>query len=70
DTIFLFTDGLPDQVGGEDKRKLMTRTIKTFLETNANLSMPELKESVINFYSNWKGSNKQIDDILIIGLRF
>jgi serine phosphatase RsbU (regulator of sigma subunit) len=70
DSIFLFTDGLPDQVGGEDKRKLMTKNVKFFLESNASLSMTELKHSLSNFLNSWMGDNKQVDDILIIGIKF
>ncbi|MES2763795.1 MAG: SpoIIE family protein phosphatase [Bacteroidota bacterium] len=70
DSIFLFTDGLPDQIGGEEKKKLMTKNVKTFLESNANLSMSELKDSLSNFLNDWKGDNKQVDDILIIGINF
>jgi serine phosphatase RsbU (regulator of sigma subunit) len=70
DSIFLFTDGLPDQTGGENKMKLMSKNIKNFIELHATLKMQELKESMLNYFHTWKGTNKQIDDVLLIGLRF
>jgi len=70
DTIFLFTDGLPDQIGGEEKRKLMTKTIKTFLEEVSTDDMQTIKEKSINYYQSWKGNHKQIDDVLLMGIRF
>ncbi len=70
DSIFLFTDGLPDQTGGPEKKKLMTKNIKAFIESNAHLPMSSLKIELSIFLENWKGDNKQIDDILIIGINF
>lgn len=70
DKVFLFTDGFPDQIGGSEKRKLMTKNLKLLIESQANLSMRELKEALSLYYSNWKGSNKQIDDVLVVGVAF
>ncbi|WP_317898001.1 PP2C family protein-serine/threonine phosphatase [Aurantibacillus circumpalustris] len=70
DSIFLFTDGLPDQTGGPEKRKLMTRNLKTFMEQNASLSMQDFKSTLYTYLNEWKGTNKQVDDILIMGLNF
>lgn len=70
DSIFMFTDGLPDQIGGPEKKKLMSRTIKQFIEENSTSDMPELKSAIIKNYQEWRGNNKQIDDVLLIGIRF
>jgi len=70
DAIFLFTDGLPDQVGGAEKRKLMTRNLKQFIEENSGLSMQEFKSTLYAYLNEWKGTNKQVDDILILGINF
>ncbi|PBQ33774.1 hypothetical protein CNR22_18960 [Sphingobacteriaceae bacterium] len=70
DSMFLFTDGLPDQTGGPEKRKLMTRNLKQFMEENAHLEMQSFKETLYTYLEAWKGTNKQVDDILILGLNF
>lgn len=70
DSIFLFTDGLPDQIGGSEKKKLMTKNIKLFLESKSKLKMADLKLELQMYLEDWKGTNKQIDDILIIGINF
>lgn len=70
DSIFLFTDGLPDQIGGNEKRKMMVKNIKGFIEENAGKEMDVMKEMLVNNFINWKGENKQIDDILMIGVKF
>jgi serine phosphatase RsbU (regulator of sigma subunit) len=70
DAIYLFTDGLPDQLGGEDKKKLMTKNVKLFIESRAGMPMEGLKAEFTAFLRDWKGSNKQVDDILILGINF
>ncbi|MGZ3862952.1 MAG: PP2C family protein-serine/threonine phosphatase [Bacteroidia bacterium] len=70
DSVFLFTDGLPDQIGGSDRKKLMTRNIKSFIENCASVPMCDLKGKLFQMFDDWKGTNKQIDDVLIIGVRF
>ena len=70
DAIFLFTDGLPDQVGGSEKRKLMTRNLKQFIEENGQLPMQTFKTTLYTYLNEWKGTNKQVDDILILGINF
>ncbi len=70
DKIFLFTDGYPDQIGGEHKRKFMTSGFSAMLEQSRKLSMPNLKNRITNSYLEWKGDSKQIDDILVIGIEF
>jgi hypothetical protein len=66
----VFTDGLPDQTGGEQKRKLMTRNLKQFIEGSGNTGMAEFKQKMWNHLNDWKGDNKQVDDILILGMKF
>jgi serine phosphatase RsbU (regulator of sigma subunit) len=70
DSVFLFTDGFPDQIGGEEKRKLMSKNMKLFFENNSALPMQELKIQLHDYFMNWKGSNKQIDDVLVLGINF
>jgi serine phosphatase RsbU (regulator of sigma subunit) len=70
DSVFIFTDGFPDQIGGQDKRKLMAKNLKQFFEDNLELSMDEVKTQLYNYFLSWKGANKQIDDVLVIGIKF
>ncbi len=70
DIIFLFTDGFPDQTGGPEGKKLMTRNFKQFLETTVMETMDDVKMQLHDFYTAWKGDMKQIDDILILGIKF
>lgn len=67
DRIFLFSDGLPDQIGGEEGRKLMTKKIKESLEVGSENNFYDTKNVIENLFLNWKENYKQIDDVLLIG---
>lgn len=68
DKIFIFSDGLADQIGGENNRKLKNSQIRNVLIENKDKSIEEFYTVIENTFFNWKGSNKQIDDILLIGV--
>ena len=69
DMVYLTTDGFPDQFGGPDGRKFMTKNMKTFLFDICNLPMEEQKVLMANKINDWKGSLEQVDDLLVIGLK-
>lgn len=69
DTIYLFSDGLPDQFGGEDGKKMKIARLKELIEEISNLSMDEQGEAVNRFYHEWKGDYDQVDDIIFMGVR-
>ena len=70
DTVYLFSDGYADQFGGPEGKKYKYKPLKEFLLQISGKSMADqhdlLKE---NLYS-WKGSFIQIDDILMMGIKF
>ena len=70
DKIFFFSDGYPDQIGGEKGRKYKNRQIKELIENNYKKTIPELHDIFESDYYKWKGNYKQIDDILLIGIEF
>jgi len=69
DTIYMFSDGLPDQFGGTDGKKLKIARLKKLIEDVAALSMEGQQEVITKFYDEWKGEHEQVDDILLIGIR-
>jgi len=70
DTIYLFSDGLPDQFGGPDGKKMKIARLKKLIEEVNNLPMADQKQEIVKFYEEWKGDYDQVDDILLIGARF
>ena len=67
---FFFSDGLPDQIGGDEGRKYRPGRIKELIEANPEMTMPEYRELFEKDFFEWKGNNKQVDDILLIGIEF
>ena len=69
DSIYLFSDGLPDQFGGNDGKKLKIQRLKRLIEQVFKLPMDDQKEAVSKFFNNWKGDYNQVDDIIFMGLK-
>lgn len=67
DKIFMFTDGYPDQFGGEKNKRYSKRNFKHLLIETSKYPMVEQKEIIIETFKDWKGSCEQVDDILILG---
>ena len=69
DWLYLYTDGFMDQFGGDNNKKLMRKQFLSTLikvnNTNGNTQLSELNRT----FSNWKGTNEQIDDVLVLGLK-
>lgn len=68
-SIYMFSDGFQDQFGGDDNQKYMLSRLKDFLLTHRNLPMDKQMEKLQLEYENWKGDNRQIDDILVMGIK-
>ena len=70
DRIFIFSDGLPDQLGGENRSKYMNKRIKQLIEDSEKEDIVKLKDVFEQHFSEWKGDEKQVDDVLLIGVEF
>lgn len=69
DTIYMFTDGYADQFGGENAKKLTSKSFKKLLLSQHTKSMREQKNYYTTFIENWMKDQEQVDDILVIGIR-
>lgn len=69
DTIYLFSDGLPDQFGGIDGKKMKIARFKQLIDHVSDKSMAEQQQLITKFFADWKGDNEQVDDVLLIGVR-
>jgi ligand-binding sensor domain-containing protein/serine phosphatase RsbU (regulator of sigma subunit) len=69
DLIYLITDGYADQFGGEKNKKFQKANLKTLLFSIHTLPMEEQRKKLYETFMSWKGSNEQIDDVCIIGVR-
>jgi len=68
DKIFIFSDGLPDQFGGEEGRKYLTRRVRENLTNNSDASMAHFSRLFPKEFYEWMGDHKQLDDVLLIGI--
>ena len=69
DIIYLFSDGYPDQIGGDQSKKFMTKRFKDMIQKNKDLPMKQQERVYKEQLFTWQGDNEQMDDILFIGLR-
>lgn len=70
DTFYMASDGYADQFGGEKGKKFMVKRFNELLLAMQSQSMEEQCQTLDKTFENWRGSYQQIDDILVIGLRF
>jgi len=69
-SLYLLSDGFTDQFGGPDNKKYNNKRFKQLLLDIHQLSMSEQKTAIDVALEDWKGKNDQLDDILIMGMRF
>lgn len=70
DCFYLFTDGFASQFGGPQNKKLKQIGFRNLLLENHSRPMNEQKPVYDQFFETWKGSCEQIDDVLLMGIRF
>jgi hypothetical protein len=70
DMIYLFSDGYADQFGGDRGKKLMYRRFKDLLLECAHLPVKKQMSYLDNHMQTWMSGYEQVDDILVIGIRF
>lgn len=68
DRLFVFSDGLQDQFGGPEGRKLRSVGLKSWITATAHLAMDDQHQAISDRFRLWKGRNEQVDDVLLIGL--
>lgn len=69
DSIYMFTDGLPDQFGGPEGKKMKIARLKSFIEDIHTLPVDHQEAAIAKYYMEWKGNYEQVDDILFMGVK-
>jgi len=69
DIIYATSDGFPDQFGGGDGKKYMSKKMKAFILAICDLPMDEQHDLLKKEINDWMMGHEQVDDLLVIGVR-
>jgi serine phosphatase RsbU (regulator of sigma subunit) len=69
DIIYLLSDGYCDQLGGESRKKYMTKRFNHLLLDIYQFPLEKQKEWLDKTFSEWMGDNDQVDDVTVIGVK-
>jgi len=68
--LVLCTDGVADQFGGLHSRKLMSATLRKWLQELQGLPSEEAVAAIMERWEQWKGSEEQVDDATLVVVGF
>ena len=68
--LYMFSDGFQDQFGGADDKKYTQKRLKEKLFEIHKKKFSEQKQIMKTELKTWKGDKAQIDDILLVGIKF
>jgi len=69
DIFYMFSDGFQDQFGGKQNRKYYKKNFREFLLRISHFQLEEQKLALNKEFRDWKGTNEQTDDILVVGVK-
>ena len=69
DTIYMFTDGYPDQFGGAEGKKFKYRRFRHLVLSIHKLPMDQQKKILKEHIIQWMANQDQIDDIMVVGIK-
>ncbi|MCB0397618.1 MAG: SpoIIE family protein phosphatase [Flavobacteriales bacterium] len=70
DRFYIFSDGYADQFGGPAGKKFMSKQLRKIMAESAGVSMEDQLTVFHSAVQKWKGNEVQVDDILLIGVRY
>jgi serine phosphatase RsbU (regulator of sigma subunit)/Tfp pilus assembly protein PilF len=69
DSIYIFTDGYPDQFGGPKGKKFKSSKMKEWLLDHSEKNMQDQLHLMGKTFEDWKANHDQVDDVCVIGVR-
>jgi serine phosphatase RsbU (regulator of sigma subunit) len=70
DILYLFSDGFADQFGGPKNKKYTIGRFKKLLVSISGQPMEEQQRALDAKLRSWSGKNIQVDDVLVMGVKF
>jgi serine phosphatase RsbU (regulator of sigma subunit) len=67
--IYIFTDGIFDQFGGESGKKIKRNKIVETIQRNIRENCENQSKLILDEFNSWKGDLEQLDDICVAGLK-
>jgi serine phosphatase RsbU (regulator of sigma subunit) len=69
DLVYIYTDGYADQFGGPRGKKFKYNQLKDVLVSLADVPVEAHAGILEKHLKDWQGSQEQVDDVLVIGVR-
>jgi serine phosphatase RsbU (regulator of sigma subunit) len=69
DMLYLGSDGFHDQFGGVKSKRYGSKRLHERLRTLVSLDASQQKKILKSELLDWKGTNRQTDDICLLGVR-
>ena len=69
DKLYLSTDGMVDQFGGEKFKRFKSNNFKNLLLSIRNENMDTQYDIINTTFNNWRGNNEQTDDMTLLGIQ-
>ena len=68
--VCLFTEAYANQFAGEKEKKFSTKQLRELLLDIHRFPMSEEKHHLSVTLNDWMGTAEQVDDILLVGIKF
>lgn len=68
-TLYMYSDGYQDQFGGNLGKKFMKKRFLELIHTIADRPIEEQQQQLELTLNDWMGDEKQVDDILVMGVK-
>jgi serine phosphatase RsbU (regulator of sigma subunit) len=69
DSIYLFSDGYVDQLGGPHRKTFRAINFRKLLLKIQDHPMEQQRSLLLKQMASWQGEVEQIDDVLVMGIR-
>jgi tetratricopeptide (TPR) repeat protein/serine phosphatase RsbU (regulator of sigma subunit) len=67
--FILLSDGLPNQVGGDQGKRFTSKRLREMLELLATLPFEQQRQTVERIFDDWRGNHDSTDDVLLVSFK-
>jgi PAS domain S-box-containing protein len=70
DRLYMFSDGMVDQFGGPEGKKLRSAGLRSWILESCHLPVHQQKQVLAQRFRTWRQGYDQVDDVLLVGVEF